>query len=251
MYRRRTFLLPHSHTIASKSLDLPCVGEKIFQPEIFHVMLENEVSKYNPEIHHKKMTKKRTLTTPSAKVASSSSGNSKPTGSDPIDKCYLKIQDFDSIDKLLQSGEFDVTKFKQWYEYYLNERNPDALKYMRIFIMKDTARVIEKGFYQCSKNKINIRANEKDLFTQQLRTNKLYHFEEQDVISPVNPQGNLPQTITVLKQDCVEVLIDLHAKGLNPCILNMASRNRAGGGFESGQPSQEVSITWSHNQPQS
>ncbi|KAF0980472.1 hypothetical protein FDP41_013686 [Naegleria fowleri] len=210
------------------------------------------------------------------------------SSSNPMDKTYSKIQDLENTEKLLiQSPKFDVDAFRRWYKFYLNENNRDALKSMRIYIMKDTQKAMEQGYYFTSSScnntsKVVLRNSEKELFEKQLRMNKVYLYEEQDrvVESSMTQPGtgsgansssgsssavdaalsstcSMPQPatttvssreslnstlITVVKEDCISSLIKLHEKGLNPCILNMASRNKGGGGFETGQPSQEETL---------
>ncbi|KAG2392045.1 hypothetical protein C9374_013530 [Naegleria lovaniensis] len=204
------------------------------------------------------------------KHVASSCMNVHASSSSPIDKTYSKIQDLENTDKLLiQSPKFDVDAFQRWYKFYLNENNKDALQSMRIYIMKDTQKaMMENGYYFTSKQvKMALRNSEKEIFEKQLRMNKVYLYEEQDRVvgetingdttvstslttsasssslsTLLNASSNQITSITVVKEDCISALIKLHEKGLNPCILNMASRNKGGGGYETGQPSQEETL---------
>ena len=48
--------------------------------------------------------------------------------------------------------------------------------------------------------------------------------------------------IEVINEDCLDVTLDLKAKGFNPILLNMANQTHRGGGYEDGARAQEEDI---------
>ena len=105
----------------------------------------------------------------------------------------------------------------------------------RVAIYENTVRIVKKGFYVSPKGKeIEITDTDKMVDGTKFYGKKV-----------VIDYGSLPKyetKIEVIDNDCLYAAKDLIDKGLNPCVLNMASFHTPGGGVTRGSSAQEESI---------
>ncbi|KAL9648422.1 hypothetical protein ABK040_014043 [Willaertia magna] len=155
-----------------------------------------------------------------------STNNPTNKGNASLATFYSKIQDHNQIDNLVKQP-FHTSSYQYWNNFYQQENNVDALKSMRIYVMKDTLQSIQRGYYYFSTKdddkdltKIKIRTlEEKEIYDKQLKRNIFYKFNERDnlneylnnflnnntLITDNIDEENVQSSTILLNQDNVKV----------------------------------------------
>ena len=105
----------------------------------------------------------------------------------------------------------------------------------RVAIYENTVRIVKKGSYVSPKGK-EIQITSMD---EMVNGTKFYG---KKVVIDHNSLPKYDTKIEVIDNDCLYAAKDLIDKGLNPCVLNMASFHTPGGGVTRGSSAQEESI---------
>jgi uncharacterized protein (TIGR02452 family) len=105
----------------------------------------------------------------------------------------------------------------------------------RVAIYENTVRIVKKGFYVSPKGK-EIEITDTDKMVDGTK------FYGKKVVIDYDSLPKYETKIEVIDNDCLYAAKDLIDKGLNPCVLNMASFHTPGGGVTRGSSAQEESI---------
>jgi uncharacterized protein (TIGR02452 family) len=105
----------------------------------------------------------------------------------------------------------------------------------RVAIYENTVRIVKKGFYVSPKGK-EIEITDTDKMVDGTK------FYGKKVVIDYDSLPKHETKIEVIDNDCLYAAKDLIDKGLNPCVLNMASFHTPGGGVTRGSSAQEESI---------
>lgn len=105
----------------------------------------------------------------------------------------------------------------------------------RIAVYSNTVAIVKKGKYLSPKGKEVLIPNEDKM----IEGTKFYG---KKVKIDYNTLPKYETEIKVIDNDCIYAAKDLIDKGLNPCVLNMASFHTPGGGVLSGSSAQEENI---------
>ena len=105
----------------------------------------------------------------------------------------------------------------------------------RVAIYENTVRIVKKGFYVSPKGK-EIEITDTDKMVDGTK------FYGKKVVIDYDSLPKYETKIEVIDNDCLYAAKDLINKGLNPCVLNMASFHTPGGGVTRGSSAQEESI---------
>ena len=105
----------------------------------------------------------------------------------------------------------------------------------RVAIYENTVRIVKKGFYVSPKGK-EIEITDTDKMVDGTK------FYGKKVVIDYDSLPKHETNIEVIDNDCLYAAKDLIDKGLNPCVLNMASFHTPGGGVTRGSSAQEESI---------
>ena len=105
----------------------------------------------------------------------------------------------------------------------------------RVAIYENTVRIVKKGFYVSPKGK-EIEITDTDKMVDGTK------FYGKKVVIDYDSLPKYETKIEVIDNDCLYAAKNLINKGLNPCVLNMASFHTPGGGVTRGSSAQEESI---------
>lgn len=135
-----------------------------------------------------------------------------------MDQYYKKIQDGDNLELIAKQQPFDPIQWLKWFKFYSEEKNSDAIRYMRLVIQEGTFLACKQLYYTLpNKQRVNLASIE----TVKNHVQATCCYTE----PPKIPSGKKYNTVTkAVNQDCIEVALEMKNQGLNPVVLNMASR---------------------------
>jgi len=126
-------------------------------------------------------------------------------------------------------NDFDHITWKKQFENASAVKT--GFKELRIKIFKDTVKFVQNGGYYTDDKFINI--------PNDLPDNMSEYFNAPDrLVNNINYQTKY----SVINADCLETAEVLIKTGLNPCVLNLASRQNPGGGVIDGAGAQEENL---------
>jgi len=123
--------------------------------------------------------------------------------------------------------KFDHLKWRKDFRA-ANERGT-GFRELRAAIFQDTVGFVRANGYDCGGVHVEIKSS--DIVTE--------YFGCPDKLTPNNVYNT---KFAVIAADCLETAQLLVSAGLNPCVLNMASRQNPGGGVLGGAGAQEENL---------
>ena len=145
-----------------------------------------------------------------------------------MERHYKTIQSPSSVTALATEIRFDADTWLKWFQHYCNKGNAGkSIKAMR--------QVISRGTIDyCQRKSFPI-----------LPTLQWYRFQD-DAAALLSPSVSVildtPTVFEVLNSDCLDAELVAKTNGFSPCVLNMTSRARFGGGWQEGAGAQEESL---------
>ena len=116
----------------------------------------------------------------------------------------------------------------------LSRRNYELTRTLRQQVWTSTVDFVQKGSYRANGQTINMERNP-DM------QNETIFYSDEIKISADAPRYE-QTTIVVKKEDTLNEAYRMVKNGMNPCVLNMASRSYPGGGVQTGAGAQEENI---------
>ena len=105
----------------------------------------------------------------------------------------------------------------------------------RIAVYENTVDIVNKGSYVSPRGKVVLLPN----IHSMVSGTKFYG---KKVVIDYNTIPRYDTEVKVIDSDCIYAAKNLIDKGLNPCVLNMASFHTPGGGVTRGSSAQEENI---------
>jgi len=127
----------------------------------------------------------------------------------------------------------DTQQFIKKRAHYESQNNYDAVKKLRIDVMNETSKASKTGSYTINDTNIPI---------PKPQPSQYYEFNEYKKFMRKSKRYNRYRSISVQKEDCLNVAKKLVVKKLNPVVLNMACAKCPGGGYKYGAGAQEETI---------
>jgi len=155
-------------------------------------------------------------------------------------KRYYKDMKIDHLVQCNHDPALWLEAYQKQYEKAKETQTYMPVKKLRQLIGQQTLRTIRKGEYKVDGQKYKIPQST----VTDNRLNSVYRTESQiesEIKTKNNedpPTGDKPKPL-VINKDCLEVALEYREKGKNPVVLNMASKDKMGGGFLEGTGAQE------------
>ena len=126
-------------------------------------------------------------------------------------------------------NDFNHVDWKKKFE--IASANKTGVRELRMEVIQTTIRLVQNAGYYVDNVFINIDSK--------LPDNKTEYFDAPDKLIT---SDNYQTKYSVINADCLETAELLSKAGLNPCVLNLASRKNPGGGVLNGAGAQEENI---------
>jgi len=143
-----------------------------------------------------------------------------------MERHYKTIQSPSSVTALATEIRFDADTWLKFFQQYCDKGNAGkSIKAMRQVISKGTIDYCQRTSFPV------------------LPTLQWYRFTQAVLLSPpVSAILDTPAIFQVLNSDCLDAELAAKTNGFSPCVLNMTSRARFGGGWQEGAGAQEESL---------
>jgi uncharacterized protein (TIGR02452 family) len=137
-------------------------------------------------------------------------------------------------------------------EFHAASEKRSGFRELRAEIFEGTIEIVNKGFYRLNDAQITIDSSSAAANTEYFTVPP--KLSESGREEPKNPlargslmglgggSGGCETKFSVIEADCLETAERLLDEGLNPCVLNMASRQNPGGGVKGGAGAQEENL---------